>query len=187
MPEEATREADAARVRAADAEARAADATARFEAIDAVRGELEAAREEAEAKLSRREREVGAELRDSQRKLAEWCAAAATTDVELETAKRELNETKARVEALPSEMKQEDRVAFAELLESRVGGLPALLGGGSCQARAFRGLGVHPRSCPHIDSKALGAPPRRRWGRRSDRPPRRATDPRRARAPQLPL
>ena len=41
-----------------------------------------------------------------------------------------LSGIKARVEALPSEMKQEDRLAFAELLESQVGGLPALLGGG---------------------------------------------------------
>lgn len=87
----------------------AASARAEMRTLDAVREELEEARAEAAAATAarvERDRVVGAELRDAQRRLAEWCATSAETEEELERTKNELVLLQTRVETL--ETSEED-------------------------------------------------------------------------------
>jgi chromosome segregation ATPase len=70
--------------------------------LDAVRRELEEARAEAAAATAARvarDGVVGAELRDAQRRLAEWCASTAETELELERTKETLSETSEKLSA----------------------------------------------------------------------------------------
>ena len=101
--EEATRRADLAAEAAEASGADAAAARAEMRTLDAVRRELEEARAEAAAATAARvarDGVVGAELRDAQRRLAEWCASTAETELELERTKETLNETSEKLSAV---------------------------------------------------------------------------------------
>ena len=100
--EEATRRADLAAEAAEASGADAAAARAEMRTLDAVRRELEEARAEAAAATAARvarDGVVGAELRDAQRRLAEWCASTAETELELERTKETLNEMSEKLSA----------------------------------------------------------------------------------------
>ena len=100
--EEATRRADLAAEAAEASGADAAAARAEMCTLDAVRRELEEARAEAAAATAARvarDGVVGAELRDAQRRLAEWCASTAETELELERTKETLNEMSEKLSA----------------------------------------------------------------------------------------
>ena len=102
---EASRASEMAECSAKDA----ASARAEMRTLDAVRKELEEARAEAAAATAarvERDRVVGAELRDAQRRLAEWCATSAETEEELERTKNELVLLQTSVETL--ETSEED-------------------------------------------------------------------------------
>ena len=101
--EEATRRADLAAEAAEASGADAAAARAEMRTLDAVRRELEEARAEAAAATAARvarDGVVGAELRDAQRRLAEWCASTAETELELERTKETLNEMSEKLSAV---------------------------------------------------------------------------------------
>ena len=101
--EEATRRADLAAEAAEASGADAAAARAEMCTLDAVRRELEEARAEAAAATAARvarDGVVGAELRDAQRRLAEWCASTAETELELERTKETLNEMSEKLSAV---------------------------------------------------------------------------------------
>jgi|TARA_B110000977_G_scaffold193444_1_gene268439 chromosome segregation ATPase len=92
--------AEQAAVAAEVAAADATDARAALGTLHRVRAELEEARAEtvtAKKTLVQKDKEIGAELRETQRRLAEWCAAAATTDSELESCKKQLSETQSEL------------------------------------------------------------------------------------------